>query len=104
VSDDAPFDYREIDDVIHGRARLSVMAYLSGAGTAEFVELREATATTDGNLSAALRKLEDAGYVEIEKRFAGRKPQTLARLSDAGREAWLAYLSRIEAMVAGAKR
>lgn len=93
------FDYKEIDDIIHGRARLAVMAYLSGAGTADFGALKEHAGVTDGNLSVHLRKLEDAGYVDVEKKFVGRKPQTLCRLSDRGREAWIAYIAHMQGLI-----
>ncbi|MFN0024480.1 MAG: winged helix-turn-helix domain-containing protein [Parvularculaceae bacterium] len=94
------FDYRRLDDVIHGRVRLAVMAYLSGALAADFNELKAQIGGTDGNLATHLRKLENAGYVEVEKRFAGRKPQTILRLSPAGREAWIDYLKGLETMLA----
>lgn len=103
MPDPSPLDYREIDDIIHGRVRLTIMAFLSGAGTADFSQLKEKTGVTDGNLSVNLRKLEDAGYVAIEKRFVARRPQTLCRLTGQGRTAWLAYLGRIEALLAIAK-
>lgn len=93
------YDYREIDDVIHGRLRLAVMAYLSGAGTADFNELKAKIGGTDGNLSVQIRKLEDAGYLEVEKTFAGRKPQTRLSLTEKGRKAWIAYISRMEALM-----
>jgi DNA-binding MarR family transcriptional regulator len=94
-------DYREIDDIIHGRVRLSVMAYLSGAGSADFGQLRKKTGVTDGNLSANLTKLEQAGYVSIEKKFVDRRPQTTCHLTDSGRTAWIAYLARMEKMLFG---
>jgi DNA-binding MarR family transcriptional regulator len=96
---DIDFDYREIDEVIHGRARLAVMAYLSGAGSAEFNELKKQAGINDGNLSVHLRKLEEAGYLELEKRFVGRKPQTLCRLTEPGREAWIAYIAHIQKLL-----
>ena len=94
-----PLDYRQIDDVIHGRVRLAVMAFLSGAEESDFGELREKTGVTDGNLSVHLRKLEDAGYVTIDKRFEGKKPVTRATLTGAGREAWIDYLDRMRAVL-----
>jgi len=93
------FDYREIDDAIHGRVRLAVMAYLSGAGAADFVELRSKVGGTDGNLSVHLRKLEEAGYVRVEKTFADRKPRTICHLSAKGRNAWLRYIKRLETLI-----
>ncbi|MEL7490517.1 MAG: transcriptional regulator [Pseudomonadota bacterium] len=98
-TDHLPNDYRAINDVIHGRVRLAVMAYLSGAGTADFGELRAKVGGTDGNLSVHIRKLEEARYIKVEKRFKGRRPQTLCHLTAKGREAWIAYIGQMEAML-----
>ena len=92
------FDYREIDDLIHGRVRLAVMAYLSAVEAADFSELRKKAKVSDGNLSVQLRKLEDAGYLNIDKRFVDRKPQTLCSLTEKGRTAWLAYIERMQSL------
>lgn len=100
---EAGFDYREIDDVIHGRVRLSVMAYLSGAGAADFNELKVKIGGTDGNLSVHLRKLEDAKYVRVEKTFRDRKPRTVCHLTAKGREAWIAYIERLESLLAASR-
>jgi len=93
------FDIAAIDDVIHGRLRLGVMAYLSGSGTAEFTELKTKLQASDGNLSVQLRKLEEAGYVAIEKTYAGRKPLTRLSITEAGRSAFIAYLDAIEKLL-----
>lgn len=95
----ASIDIGKIDDVIHGRLRLGVMAYLAGAEVADFTELKNALEVTQGNLSVQLRKLEDAGYVEIEKSFLNRKPLTRIRLTDAGRQAFKDYLDVIGKLV-----
>lgn len=97
------FDYREIDDAIHGRVRLAVMAYLSGAGSADFNELKAKVGGTDGNLSVHLRKLEETGYVRVEKTFRDRKPRTICHLTSKGREAWIAYIERLQAMLAASR-
>ena len=94
------FDIERLDDVIHGRLRLGVMAYLSTAERADFNTLKTKLAATDGNLSVHLRKLEEAGYVALDKSFSGRKPLTRVRLTDAGRKAFLAYLDAIGRLVA----
>jgi len=93
------FDIHEIDEVIHGRVRLGIMAYLSSGGVAEFGELKTRLQTTDGNLSVHLRKLEEAGFVKVEKAFQGRKPLTRASLTAKGREAFVAYLDQISRLV-----
>ena len=93
------FDIERIDEVIHGRLRLGIMAYLASGGTAEFGELKARLQATDGNLSVHLRKLEDAGYVAIDKSFVGKKPLTRAILTEAGRQAFLAYLDAMARLV-----
>ena len=95
------FDIDHIDDVIHGRVRLGVMAYLSGAGSADFNTLKTRLQATDGNLSAHLRKLEDAGFVRVDKTFVNRKPLTTLVLTDSGRTAFAAYLDAIGKLVEG---
>lgn len=98
-----PFDHGEIDDVIHGRLRLGVMAYLASASPALFTELRNKVNATDGNLSTHLRKLEDAGYVEIEKGYDGRKPQTKVHLTNTGRKAWIMWIDRMRSIMNAAE-
>lgn len=93
------FDIAGIDEVIHGRLRLGVMAFLSGAGSAEFNTLKARLQATDGNLSVHLRKLEEAGYVAIDKRFAGKKPLTTVSLTDTGRAAFIRYLDAMAKLV-----
>lgn len=93
------FDIEKIDDVIHGRLRLGVMAYLSSGGTADFNELKARLQATDGNLSVHLRKLEDAGYVAIDKTFVGKKPLTRVSLTTEGRSAFVTYLDAMARLV-----
>lgn len=100
----ARFDIAGIDDVIHGRLRLGVMAYLADAEVADFTELKSVLEATQGNLSIHLRKLQDAGYVSIEKSFLNLKPLTRVRLTEAGRRAFIAYLDAIGRLVGGGGR
>ena len=93
------FDIAHIDDVIHGRMRLGIMAYLANAEVADFNELKAVLQATQGNLSVHLRKLEDAGYVAIDKSFLGRKPLTRIRITAAGRQAFVRYLAAISKLV-----
>ncbi len=96
------FDIDQIDEVIHGRVRLGVMAFLASADAADFTALRDRLQATDGNLSIHLRKLEDAGYVRLDKSFIGRKPNTRVVLTQEGRAAFARYLDAIGALVNGA--
>ena len=93
------YDIGKIDEVIHGRLRLGVMAYLANAEVADFNELKALLEVTQGNLSVQLRKLEDAGYVAIEKGFLGRKPRTQVRITPAGRKAFAVYLDALGKLI-----
>jgi DNA-binding MarR family transcriptional regulator len=85
----------QIDEVIHGRIRLGIMTYLANAEVADFTELTAALEATRGNLSIHLRKLEDAGYVMIEKSFSDRKPLTRVRMTKPGEKAFKAYVKAL---------
>ena len=87
------FDIEGLDEVIHGRLRLGVMAYLSSAESADFTTLKVKLGVTDGNLSVHVSKLDEAGYVAINKRFVGKKPQTTISITPAGRAAF-AYFDK----------
>jgi DNA-binding MarR family transcriptional regulator len=102
MGEESPFDHNAIDDVIHGRIRLGAVAYLSAVESALFSELRDKVGATDGNLSTHLRKLEEAGYVRIDKSFVNRKPQTRLSLTHRGRQAWNIWLDRIERLTRAA--
>ena len=86
----------ELNPVVHGRLRLALLALLSGVEEAEFTWLRAKTAATDGNLGAQLLKLEEAGYVAVKKKFVLRKPQTLYRITAAGRQALIEYVRALK--------
>ena len=88
-------DIDRIDNVIHGRIRLGIMAYLARNQVADFNELKRSLDATQGNLSVHLSKLEDAKYVRIEKGYLGRKPRTRIHLTPAGRKALDNYLTQL---------
>ena len=89
----------DLNPVIHGKLRLALLSLLSGVEEAEFTWLRARTGATDGNLGAQLMKLEEAGYVAVEKRFVQRKPQTLYRMTDAGRTALGEYVAALKQLL-----
>lgn len=93
------FDYQKIDDVIHSRIRLAIMAVLATVEEAEFTFLREKVGATDGNLSVHLKKLEDAKYINVKKSFVSRKPVTHYKLSAAGRKAFEDYIDSLEKLI-----
>ena len=76
----------QVDRVIHEPARLMIVALLAAVAEADFQYLHQSTGLTKGNLSVHLAKLEEAGYVHIEKTFRGKYPLTICRLTAAGKE------------------
>jgi len=97
-----PDELPELDPVVHGKLRLAVLSLLTGVEKADFTWLRDKTGSTDGNLGAQMLKLEEAGYVAMQKRFAGRKPQTLYRISPAGRKALATYIAALKRLLGAA--
>jgi DNA-binding MarR family transcriptional regulator len=94
-----PADVRllsDLDRIIHEPARLALAAILSVVESADFLYLQREAGLTKGNLSSHLAKMEEAGYVSIEKTYRGRIPLTLVRLTDAGAAAYKAYRARFK--------
>jgi DNA-binding MarR family transcriptional regulator len=85
----------DLDQVIHAPARLMVLTYLYVVESADYVFLMHLTGLTWGNLATHLNKLEEAGYIEIEKTFKGKKPQSIVRLTERGRSAFQNYRKNI---------
>jgi DNA-binding MarR family transcriptional regulator len=92
-------DPAELDPVVHAPIRLAALSLLANVEEAEFTYLREKVGTTDGNLSVHLTKLEAAGYVEVEKKFVGKRPKTLYRMTETGRAAFLGYVRSLRALL-----
>ena len=86
----------EVDRLVHEPARLMILMVLYTVEAADFTFLVNATELTDGNLSSHLSKLEAAGYVEIEKGYAGKKPRTTLQLTEEGRKAVENYSSTMQ--------
>lgn len=89
----------ELDQLIHGRVRLGIASALAVNESLSFTELKELLETSDGNLSAHARRLEEGGYLVCEKSFRGRVPHTEYRLTERGRRALEMYLDHMEALI-----
>lgn len=93
------FDYQQLDDIIHSRIRLAIMAVLVSVEEAEFTFLKNKVNTTDGNLSTHLTKLEDSGYVAVSKVFENKKPVSRYMLTQKGKKAFETYVERLEKLI-----
>lgn len=86
----------DIDRLIHEPARLMILSLLYVVDSADFIFLMRQTGLTWGNLSSHMSKLEEAGYIEVQKEFKGKKPHTLLQLTEQGRVAFRAYRQHIK--------
>jgi DNA-binding MarR family transcriptional regulator len=93
------FDHQQLDEIIHSRIRLAIMAVLVTIDEAEFNFLKEKVNATDGNLSTHLKKLEEAGYIAVQKSFENRKPISRYLLTVKGKKAFEIYIDRLEKML-----
>lgn len=86
---------KELDPLLHSQLRLAVMSILMTVEEADFVYLKEQTQSTVGNLSVQITKLQEAGYIEVEKGFQGKRPRTTCRVTPVGRSAFEEYVSTL---------
>jgi DNA-binding MarR family transcriptional regulator len=85
----------DLDRLLHEPARLQIMAHLFVLEAADFLFLRRRTGLTKGNMSSHIRRLEEAGYVRVEKKFVERMPVTSYALTETGRTAFSAYRAKM---------
>jgi len=86
----------ELDPLLHSQLRLGIMSILMSAESAEFTFLKEKTNSTAGNLSVQLDKLSEAGYINIEKSFKGKKPLTTCKITRKGIKAFEEYVNALK--------
>lgn len=93
----------DVDRVIHEPARLRLVALLAGVDEADFLWLLRESGLTKGNLSSHLARLEEAGYVEVQKMFKGKIPLTVLKLTRAGARAFDGYKKQMRGLLAPAR-
>ena len=96
-----PDDAQALDRLIHEPSRSVILAVLAAVESADFLYLQRETGLTKGNLSVHLTKLEEAGYITIEKTYRGKIPSTLCRITDRGRAAFENYRKQLRQFVNG---
>lgn len=89
-------DLMDIDKDIHEPARLMILSYLFVLESADFIFLRGQTGLTWGNLSSHITKLEEKKYVSVEKEFIRKKPRTMVKLTETGKQAFLEYRAKMK--------
>lgn len=88
--------FKALDPLLHSQLRLAVMSLLISVESADFVYIKEQTGATAGNLSVQLDKLSTAGYIDVTKRFEGKKPKTTCKVTQVGVDAFERYVKSIQ--------
>lgn len=88
-----------LDKAFESRVRLGIMSVLTGAGQSDFNTLKTMLGVSDGNLASHIRALEDLGYIETQKQFIGRKPNTSYMVTDGGRKAFSAHIEALTSLL-----
>lgn len=88
--------FKDLDPLLHSQLRLAVMSILITVVEADFLFIKEKTNATAGNLSVQIEKLSQANYINVEKTFKGKKPQTICRITDTGKEAFGKYVEDLK--------
>ncbi len=96
--------FQPLDPLLHSELRLAVMSLLISTGEAEFPYIKEQTGATAGNLSVQVDKLSEAGYIEVEKTFKGKRPCTICRITPKGHQAFEAYVKALKSYLKIAKK
>ncbi|GAB4576495.1 MAG: transcriptional regulator [Rhodothalassiaceae bacterium] len=95
--------YVGLDRLFEHRVRFAIAVLLARETTLSFARFKDLLGESDGNLGAQLRKLEDEGAVAVEKRFVGRKPQSLYRLTEEGAKRLSAHLDALDRLIAAGR-
>lgn len=96
--------FQPLDPLLHSELRLAVMSLLISADEAEFPYIKEQTGATAGNLSVQVDKLSEAGYIEVEKTFKGKRPCTICRITPKGNQAFEDYVKALKSYLKVAKK
>ncbi|MGI6232997.1 MAG: winged helix-turn-helix domain-containing protein [Prevotella sp.] len=91
--------FKPLNPLLHSELRLAVMSVLISVDEADFTFLKEQTGATSGNLSVQIDKLSAAGYVSVEKTFKGKRPCTICRITDEGKEAFAEYVKALRSYI-----
>lgn len=91
--------FKELDPLLHSELRLAIVSLLMGVESADFPYIKEVTGATSGNLSVQIDKLATAGYINVNKGYKGKVPNTSCRLTETGRNALDAYVEALKSFL-----
>ncbi len=92
-------NFKELDPLLHSELRLSIISILISVESADFNFIKETTGATNGNISVQIEKLKTAGYIDVEKRFRGKMPQTVCKITPKGVTALEQYVEALKSYI-----
>jgi DNA-binding MarR family transcriptional regulator len=85
--------YKELNPLLHSQLRLAIISMLVSSEKVEFTHIKEETKAAAGNISIQIKKLQEAGYIEVEKTFKNNYPKTMLSITDKGVKAFESYVN-----------
>lgn len=95
------YSYKDIDEILTGRLRLAIVAFLMTAEKSDFSELLSVTEATKGNLGAQIQRLEDAKYIKVSKGYIARRTHMTVSITARGKSAFISHIEALQRMVDG---
>jgi len=92
-------NFKELDPLLHSELRLAIVSILISVESADFNFIKETTGATNGNISVQIEKLKTAGYIDVEKRFKGKMPQTICKITVKGLAAFEQYVDALKSYI-----
>ena len=87
---------KDLDPILHSQLRLAIVSTLMTIEEANFNFIKETTGATSGNISIQIKKLQAAGYINVEKSFVNNYPNTTISITDKGRDAFETYVTNLK--------
>jgi DNA-binding MarR family transcriptional regulator len=88
--------YKDLDPLLHSQLRLAIISMLVGSEKIEFTHIKEETKAAAGNISIQIKKLQEAGYIEVEKTFMNNYPKTMLSITEKGVKAFESYVNDLK--------
>jgi len=88
--------YEDLDPLLHSQLRLAIISMLVASEKVEFTHIKEETKAAAGNISIQIKKLQEAGYIDVEKTFKNNYPKTLLSITDKGVKAFETYVNNLK--------
>ncbi|MGZ2370470.1 winged helix-turn-helix domain-containing protein [Ancylomarina sp. YFZ004] len=88
--------YNDLDPLLHSQLRLTIISMLVASEKVDFTHIKEETKAAAGNISIQIKKLQEAGYISVEKTFMNNYPKTMLTITAKGVKAFESYVNNLK--------